>query len=173
MSQHFESPLSVVIKGMVAGLAGTVALTAAMQRGPQIMEEKFGVTLQPDDPPPSDAPSDPTAALAERVATGVLETDINETTAQTAGQAIHWGYGALWGAVFGIVQSSFRLPLLLHGTIFGVVVAAVASSVVPAMGLAPHPAQQPKRMSAMQLVNHLIYGWVVALVFGILSRRRG
>lgn len=165
---HHASPLEVAIKGAMAGLAGTAVLTQVMQRGPRFMDEKLGVSIAE---PETDAPDDPRAELVERVAAGVLETDISAETKQTASQAIHWGYGALWGAIFGIVQSSLRIPLLVHGTIFGGLVAAVASTVVPAMGLAPSPREQPKTMSAMQFVNHLIFGWAVALTFRVLTIR--
>lgn len=169
---HHASPLEVTIKGAVAGLAGTAVLTQIMQRGPQFMEEKLGIALAgPDSPAETEAPGDPRAELADKVATGVFETNISQETKETASQAIHWGYGALWGAIFGIAHSSLKIPLLLHGTIFGGLVATVASTLVPAMGLAPSPKEQPKKMSAMQLVNHLIFGWVVALTFRVLTMR--
>jgi uncharacterized membrane protein YagU involved in acid resistance len=111
-----------------------------------------------------------TEQFAERVAIGVLDRPIEERSRQVAGQAVHWGYGAAWGAVFGVVQSSLRPPRLLHGTVFGMVVATVASTVVPAMGLMPPPTKQPVAMSGMQMAAHLVYGWVTALIFGLLSR---
>lgn len=172
MTYQGSSPLAVVIKGAVAGLAGTAALTFAMQRGPQLMEEKLGVTPQMDATPEQrEAPEDPTGELAERVASGVLDTELDDETRATAGQALHWGYGAMWGAYYGVMQSSLRWPFLLHGSIFGMTVATVASTLVPAMGLAAPPTKQPATVSAMQTVNHLIYGWVVALVFRIINGR--
>lgn len=161
---HHASPLEVAIKGAVAGLAGTAVLTQVMQRGPQFMEEKLGIAVaEPESPAEAEAPGDPRAELAEKVATGVFDTSIS--------QAIHWGYGAFWGAIFGIVHSSLKIPLLLHGTIFGGLVATVASTLVPAMGLEPSPKEQPKKMSAMQFVNHVIFGWAVALTFRVLTMR--
>lgn len=169
---HRASPLEVALKGAAAGLAGTAVMTQVMQRGPQFMEEKLGVSLaEADSPAEAAAPEDPRGELAEKVASGVFETDISQETRETASQAIHWGYGALWGMIFGIVHSSLRIPLLLHGTIFGGLVGAVASTLVPAMGLAPSPKEQPKKLSAMQLVTHLIFGWVVALTFHVLTMR--
>lgn len=169
---HHASPLEVAIKGAVAGLAGTAVLTAVMQRGPRFMEEKLGISLaEADSPAEAETPEDPRAELAEKVATGVFDTGISQETKESASQAIHWGYGALWGVIFGIVHSSLRIPLLLHGTIFGSLVAAVASTLVPAMGLTPSPKEQPKTISAMQFVNHLIFGWAVALTFHVLTLR--
>lgn len=171
MSYQGSSPLAVVVKGAIAGIAGTWGLTMVMQRGPQLLEEKFGVSPQMDETPEQrEAPANPTGELAERVAEGVLDVELDEEMQAKAGQAIHWGYGAAWGAYYGVMQSSLRMPALLHGTLFGVLVATVASTVVPAIGLGTPPADQPKRVSAMQIANHLIYGWVVAIVFRVLNR---
>lgn len=168
---NYPSPLSVAIKGAIAGLAGTAAITVAMQKGPQLLEERLGVSMTPESPLPEDVPEDPTAELAGRVAEGVLEKPLREESKQTAGQAIHWGYGAMWGTVYGILHTSLRIPALLSGTLFGALVGTVASTVVPAMGLAPSPTEQPKRISAMQLGYHLVFGWVTALTFWLLTLR--
>ncbi len=163
---HYESPLSVTVKGAAAGLVGTAVLTIGMSAGPRVMQ---GLGLLTSEPPASQQ-EEPTAKLAEKVAEGVLETPIEEDTKRVAGQAIHWGYGAAWGAFYGIVQSSLRLPYFLHGTIFGMLVATVASTLVPAIGVAPPPTKQPVAISAMQMVLHLLYGWTTALTFRVLSR---
>lgn len=162
----YENPLVITAKGAVAGLVGTAVLSVTMQYGPQLMESLGFVPSQANQ---GDG-EEPTAKLAEKVAEGVLDTSIEEDTKQIAGQAIHWGYGAGWGAFYGIAQSSLRMPHFLHGTLFGALVAIVASTLVPAMGLTPPPSQQPTPISVMQLVQHLIYGWVTALVFGWLAR---
>lgn len=167
---EYPSPLSVAIKGAIAGLAGTAAITVAMQKGPQLLEERFGISITPESPP-QDVPEDPTAELAGRVAEGVLERPLREESKETAGQAIHWSYGAMWGTAYGILQGSMRVPVILSGTLFGALVGTVASTVVPAMGLAPSPTEQPKRISAMQLGYHLIFGWVTALTFWLLTLR--
>jgi len=170
---YYETPLAVVAKGAIAGLAGTAAITMAMRRTPQLLQQ---LGLQPSEPPAAEAQKiaesagQPTEKLAEKVATGVLEKPIAEDTRQVAGQAVHWGYGAAWGALYGIVQGSIRWPSLMHGTIFGGVVGAVASTLVPAMRLTPPPTQQPMPANAMMMVYHLLYGWVTAVTFRLLSR---
>ena len=169
---YHESPLSVVAKGAIAGLAGTAAITLAMKRTPQLLQR---LGLEPSEPPAAEAQKiaesagQPTEKLAEKVTTGVLDRPIAEDTRQVAGQAVHWGYGAAWGALYGIVQASVRWPSLVHGTVFGGVVGLVASTLVPAMRLTPPPTQQPMPANAMMMVYHLLYGWVTALTFQLLS----
>ena len=166
-----ESPLEVAMKGSVAGLIGTAVITVAMKGTPVIMQ-RLGVSPpEPKTPEAKEkAAGEPTEKLAEKVSTGVFEQPIEEDTREAAGQVIHWSYGAAWGALYGIVQSSFRWPSLVHGTIFGGVVGAVASTLVPAMRLTPPPTQQPMPANAMMMVYHLLYGWVTALTFQLLSR---
>jgi uncharacterized membrane protein YagU involved in acid resistance len=170
---RYEAPMMVVIKGGIAGLAGTAVLTLAMKRAPEAMQ-RLGISTS--EPPASEVQAqsergaeEPTSKLAEKVAVGMLDTLVEEETKHAAGQAVHWGYGAAWGAMYGIVQSSLRFPDLLHGTVFGTIVGLVASTVVPAIGLTPPPKRQPMLINAMQMVYHLLYGWTTALTFRLLS----
>lgn len=168
-----ETPLAAVAKGAVAGLVGTAVLTVAMRRGPELLHQLGLARADPGVPKTREQAEEteggPTETLAERVAAGVLEVPIEDDTRQVAGQAIHWSYGAAWGALYGVVQSSLHLPHLVHGTIFGGLVAVVASTLVPAIGLTPPPTRQPLAMSGMQMVTHLLYGWATALTFRVLS----
>lgn len=171
---RYESPLSVAIKGGIAGLVGTAALTLARQRAPEIMEQLGFDSPEPaidQQPPTSQHAEEPTAKLAEKVSLGVLDRPMEGDSKAIAGQAVHWGYGAAWGVFYGIVQGSLRLPTLVHGAMFGGIVAIVASTLVPAMGLTPPPTRQPTSMNAMMIVMHLIYGWVTALTFNLISSR--
>ena len=163
--QRRESPLTVAIKGGIAGAIGTAVLTVAMQQGPIVLQQ-LGLM---ETPPPGKG-GEPTEKLAEKVAGGVLELSLDEQTKQTAGEAIRWTYGAGWGALYGIVQGSLNPPHWLHGTLLGGATAIVASTLVPAMRLTPPPTAQPTAVSVSQFAYHLLYGWVTALVFRILSR---
>lgn len=175
---RYESPLSVAIKGGVAGLVGTAALTFARRRAPEMLKqlglEPWTMDEQPSSSQPAGEPTgaeEPAEKLAEKVSLGVLDRPLEEGSREMAGQAIHWGYGAAWGVLYGIVQGSLRLPCLVHGTIFGGLVSVVASTLVPAMRLMPPPVQQPASTNAMMTGLHLLYGWVTALTFELISSR--
>lgn len=163
-----------LVNGAVAGLVGTAALTVAMRWLPEAMAHAGVAPADPSVPKThgeaSEVQERPTQLLAEKVARGTLRTSLTDETQQAAGQAIHWSYGAAWGAVYGLVQHWLRPPYLVHGPIFGAGVGMVASTVVPAMGLVPPPTQQPVAMSAMQFTVHLRYDAVTALTFRLLSR---
>lgn len=175
MAKRGENPLEIAVKGGIAGLVGTVALTAAA-KGLPILLERFGLDVTPPNPPTSgskglsDLEKEPYSLLAGKVAEGLLNTDLSKGEQIVAGQAMHWGYGAAWGAVYGLGQSILRLPHLLHGTLLGGLVFSIASTLVPAMGISPpHKAQEPATR-AIQVVTCLLFGWVTALTFHTLSR---
>jgi hypothetical protein len=167
-----ESPLSVTVKGALAGLVGTVVVTVAMKYAPQLMQQ---MGLAEDQQQQGGGggqrqQAEPTETLANKVAEGVFEQPISEDTRQAAGQAIHWSYGAAWGAYYGIVQSSLHLPGWLHATLFGGLINVVASTLVPAMHVVPPPKEQPSSHKAMMGAINMLYGWVTALTFRLLCK---
>jgi putative membrane protein len=169
-----DSALETIIKGAMAGLVGTLAINLAMSRGPALMQRLGLMEAPPPAPMPQSGAMEeahaPTEKLADKLSSGVLQQPLEPGTRKAAGQAIQWGYGALWGALYGVLESSIQLPSFIHGAIFGSAVGVVGATALPAMGLAPAPKDQPMPMTAMQTVDHLIYGWVTALVFRLLSR---
>jgi hypothetical protein len=164
-----ESPLSVTLKGALAGLLGTVVATVGMKFGPQLMQQ-MGLAEDQQGGGGQKQQAEPTEVLADKVAEGVFEQPLDEDSKQAAGQAIHWAYGAFWGAVYGIVQSSLRLPHWLHATIFGGLINLIASTLVPAMRVVPPPQEQPTSHKAMMGVINMLYGWVTATAFRLLSK---
>jgi len=168
----YQSPLAVIVKGALAGAAGTAVMGAFMQRAPQLLEG-VGIRLPAERPGPT-APDSPNEALAERVAKGVAKQRLTPEAKETAGQAVHWTYGAAWGAFFGVMQSTLRLPHLIHGTIFGVLVGVVADTLLPAMRLQRDPRTNPAPTNVMHLAAHIVFGCTTAIVYGFLNfGRRG
>jgi hypothetical protein len=164
---YSESPLSAAVKGTAAGLAGTVAMTAAMKYVPTLLRE-LGVASP--EPPASAKKGEPVEQLAGKVAEGLFDTRLDKEGKEIGGQVIHWGYGAGWGALYGIVQSTLRLPFVVPGTLLGGLMAVAASTLVPAMGVAPPVGKVPTDQKVMQTSFIMLYGWTTALVYHFLSR---
>jgi hypothetical protein len=169
----YQSPLAVIVKGALAGAAGTAVMSAFLERAPELME-RVGVapdeaSAEPPTPPEQpDAPASPTEELATRLTEG----DLDREERAMAGQAIHWGYGAAWGAYFAVVQSTFRPSPVVHGAFLGGVMTAVATKVVPRLGLAPAPRSREELLT--NLGSHVVYGVTTGLVYQILNLgRRG
>jgi hypothetical protein len=166
---RIETPMEVALKGAVAGLVGTVLLTLAMRRLQPLVDLVWPVQVLTEQ---ADDSLDPTSRLAEKVAVGVFETELPMDVSQTIGKGIHWGYGALWGTIYGIVQSSIHLPIAAHGSVLGFVVWMVGPlGLVPAMRLSTSPLKKPMPQPLRSLFFHEIYGLSVAVAYKLLSRK--
>src|SRR5438309_11898254 len=118
--KYEESPLSATVKGGVAGMLSTAVITAAMKYGPTILRQ---IGVDAPEPPASARKGEPPEQLAGKVAQGIFDTRLDKEGKQIVGQAIHWTYGAGWGALYGILQSTLRLPFMVHGTLLGALMA--------------------------------------------------
>jgi hypothetical protein len=157
----------VATKGALAGLAGTLVLTLALQNAHRVLPSG----READPAASTDEPTgDPTERLADKVA-GVFETELSPDARQTLAMGIHWGYGAFWGMAYGVIQSSLHLPGWLHGSLLGLLVWMIGPmGLIPAMKLArPSPDVPPVRR-LVSVVLHGLYGWTTAAAFHLLSR---
>jgi hypothetical protein len=162
-----DTPMEVAIKGALAGLAGTVVLTVAMRFAGRHGEDAPAMA---EVATRGEAPASPPARLVGKVASGVFERELSPNLQDALGHGVHWGYGALWGMIYGLVQASIRFPHLLHGAVLGLIVWLVGPrGLVPAMNLSTGTDDEAPR-SARSFVLHEVYGWAVALVFAGLSR---
>jgi hypothetical protein len=163
----YQSPLAVVIKGALAGAAATATTTAFVQRAPELLDRIGLATERPPTPParPSRRRS-PTERAVERA------TSLSPKEAKVAGGVLHWAYGAGWGAYYAVIQSTFRLPSLLHGTWLAGLMAVVAIRAVPMLGLAPAPRTRDQLIT--NVASHAVFGWTTAIVYALLNfGRRG
>jgi len=98
------SPLAAVGKGLVAGAAGTAAMT-----GYQLAVAKLRGSGS------SSAP----AEVGRRIIEGVFQRKVPEHRMDALNNAMHVAYGTSWGPVYGVAQSSLGLPDAHHGALFG------------------------------------------------------
>jgi hypothetical protein len=166
----YQSPLTVIVKGALAGAAGTAVMSAFMERAPELLERAgIGANEPPAAPPEEpEAPASPTEELAERVTEG----ELGPKERAVAGQAIHWGYGAAWGAYYAVVQSTFRPSPIIHGAFLGGLKTAVATKGIPRLGLMPEPRSRQELITSA--ASHVVYGVATGLVYQVLNLgRRG
>lgn len=156
-----ETPLEVLVKGALAGLAGALAIRLAMQ-----------ATL-PAPPPGAERPEEPREVLVRKIASGLFEKEMSESERRAWAELVHWWYGAAWGCVYGVVQASLRLPGLIHGLLFGTPVwVAGPRFLLPAMKLTPPPEGETVRQTLMGWGFHALYGIVTATTFALLEMGR-
>ncbi len=184
MDKDQDTPLGVAVKGLIAGMAGALAVTGMVATGRKVMSDQdAGSGGQIDEgitagQALSEGPGMPpnmnrvTATFVQKVATGIFGTSLGSRQQYIAGTAWHLAYGGFWGVVYSLVQSSTQVSRFLVGPIHGFVVWAIGpGSLVPRMKLMLPPTKQRPRLVAMVIAVHVVYGSLVALIFHLLRHR--
>jgi putative membrane protein len=88
-----------------------------------------------------------------------------------AGHVVHYGFGAAMGLVYGVAAAVSPRVTVARGAGFGAAVWLGAHViVVPALGLARSPRQQPLGREVVELVLHLVYGVTLGLCHRVAVR---
>ena len=133
-----RSPLAVVVRGVAAGVGGTVVMT-----GYQVAVAKLRGT---------DSSSAP-AEVGRRIIEGVFQREVSEDRMDDFNNAMHILYGTSWGPVYGVAQSSLGLPVVHHGALFGTLVWAASLVELPAMKIAPPVWKTPPLEVALDFLS--------------------
>jgi hypothetical protein len=150
----FRSTTETLVRGALAGLAGTVAMSAVM-----LAARRTG--LMGKMPP-------------ERITEAglrVLHVKTSERAEDTLATVAHLGYGVGMGALFSIVAGTAKVPVPgpVAGGLFGLLLWGVSyAGWIPALGIMPPPHRDQPRRQASMVLAHLAYGSVV----GALSQPR-
>jgi hypothetical protein len=173
--QH-DGPFVVTLKGVAAGLVGTLVMTTALRAVDQLARARQAAPNELAAPAGYDEEEAgavaPTERVAERLATNVFRTELSRETRQRLGLGIYWTYGAFWGALSAQLQETFAPPALYHGALLGLAVWVVGPMrLIPALGLYERPpsASLVRRMLAIGL--HLLYGWTTAFTYRQIAGR--
>lgn len=150
--------------GLIAGAAGTTALNLTTYTDMAVRGR-----------PASSAPADVATKLAERAGIDRLTGEGNQGVIQNrqsgVGALLGLFTGIFIGALYGLIRPRLRsVPVTVTGA--GVGLAAMAGSDTPIAAL---KISDPRTWGASDwlsdIIPHLIYGYVTALVFDVLSRR--
>lgn len=149
ISEDMTMKTRSVLKGAVAGLVGGLAGAGAKA----LAEHLF--------PPRSKGQPSPPVVLAEQVAGHPLP----KQKQRAAMQGIHWGFGALAGAIYGAISEFEPSVTAWRGAAFGLTLNKLThESLLPRMGLAAPPELQASRERASEWTTHAIYGVVTDTV---------
>lgn len=135
-----------IVGAIVAGLAGTAVMTALMYMAPTMGMPKMDII-------------------------GMLGTMVaaKRDTATILGVVMHFMMGVIFAIVYALLWSAgIGDPTWIWGVIFGAVHGVVVIAMMPIMmrmhPRSPEMAGGPQLMAG-QLMGHLVYGVVVALVY--------
>jgi len=138
-----------LFKGFLAGAIGGLVGAAAKAAGEAVY------------PPRTLGQIPAPAVLVNRMS----DHPLSEKAEEVSVRAIHWGFGALVGGVYGAVAEYQPVVTGRLGANFGLTLCGIThASALPMMGLTESPENQPAREHASELVTHAIYGVTTEVV---------
>jgi hypothetical protein len=146
IAQRVGHAASALGMGLVAGLAGTAAMTLS-----STVEAKLRRR------PPSSAP-----ATAAATVLGVQPRD--ERGQARFNTVVHWGYGTAWGAVRGLLAAAGLRGTPAAAAHLGAVW-TTAQLVLPATGAAEPAWRWPRTEVAIDLWHHGVYAAITHAVY--------
>jgi hypothetical protein len=150
-----EKFASSIGKGLVAGFAGTAAMTVS-----STVEAKLRGRA------PSTAPA---RATAKVIGIASFEDSVGEARFNDLS---HWGYGTSWGIVRGLLDA-VGLPPRRASAAHGAAVWGSAQVMLPALDVAPPAVFWPKREIAIDAFHHTVYAVTTGIAYELLSSRNG
>ncbi|GLZ48851.1 hypothetical protein Acsp06_50360 [Actinomycetospora sp. NBRC 106375] len=164
------TPLGAVARGLAAGAAGTLAMDLywfALYRhgggtsGFRSWDLSAGLESWGEAPAP--------AQVGRRLVEGLFRRELPERRAALVNNLIHWGYGTVTGAQYGLLAGSVRTPRTWFGVPFGSGVWGLSYTVLPPTGLYEPIWRYDRRTLARDLGAHLVYGLGTAAAFRLLA----
>jgi hypothetical protein len=170
---HAITPLGALGRGVIAGLAGTAAMTVWQELLARLRsrESRAGTGGQPTEEtdPWQNAPAP--AQVAKRLVEGLFQRSVGPEHIGLLTNVTHWAYGTAWGGAYGLVQGTLRVNALAHGLVFGTGVWVISYVELVPMGIYEPPWTYPARALAKDLSYHLVYGLGAAKAFEALAKR--
>ena len=153
-----------VAVGLVAGLVATKAYGFAQQAFFRPMPRHVRREEQRVRP----APSSQVAAAKTAESLGY---PLDEQQRKLAGSAVHYGLGAAWGPVYGLLRWHGGMQPLGAGILTGTTLSLIVDEgLTPALGFSPPNRDYPALTHVRGFLNHLAYGAAVAVAAEALYR---
>jgi putative membrane protein len=148
-----------VWKGLVAGaVAGATAawVMNQFQAGSQKLQQKLQPQQQQQD---SGSSGDDATVKTARAISESVGHELTEREKKVAGPLVHYAFGTLMGALYGLVAEVQPQVRVGFGSAFGATLWLVADEImVPALRLGAKPNEVSVKVHANALAAHLVYG---------------
>jgi uncharacterized membrane protein YagU involved in acid resistance len=113
----------------------------------------------------------PPEVLAKRVAEATTGSVPNKEAIEKLAMGIHWGYGILWGGLFGVLRN--RVPVIgsAAGLTYGTGLWLIGDELMmPLLKLSPPSSDFPWQNHTRAFTNHVAYGTTLWVTMEALSR---
>ena len=151
-----------LIAGAAAGAAATVPMT--------VFWETLHGRMQGEPPRPL-----PPREVAEGLAVKFgVSRELSEKDMEWLALALHFGYGTLTGAIFGMIAPRHPARSVAAGMLFGLGVwASSYLGWLPAAGVRHSPRWDPPARTKLLIASHLVWGATTGLLLSGRLRRSG
>ena len=96
---------------------------------------------------------------AAAIARKILGKELTIEQKQKLGPVVHYGFGAVMGAIYGGMKEEFDNTSLGWGTAFGsALFVAADEAAIPLLGLGANPVESPLSTHLYAWSSHLVYG---------------
>jgi hypothetical protein len=150
-----EKVASSVGKGLLAGFAGTAAMTVS-----STLEAKLRGRA------PSSAPA---RATAKMLGIKAFEDDIAQARFNDLS---HWGYGTGWGVVRGLLGATGMTPKAATA-VHGAAIYGAAQVTLPALDIAPPAIFWGPTEIAIDAFHHTVYAVATGVAYELISNGHG
>jgi hypothetical protein len=141
-------------KGLVAGFAGTAAMTISSTTEARLRHRRA-----------SSAPARATARML-----GIREFD-SDLARERFNDLSHWGYGTGWGVVRGVLAATGMSPRVATAA-HGAAIYGTAQVTLPAFDVAPPIVFWRKEEVAIDAWHHAVYAVATGLAYRLIDGRR-
>lgn len=148
-----DVPLRKLIKGAVAGFVATAPMSVFMLVGWTLLPRREKYPLPP---------RLITEEITERAG---IEKQMSED--QLVGLTIfsHFGYGAMFGAIYAMFDKSMAMPSSLSSAVTGLAVwAGSYLGWLPALGILRSAVRHPWRRNLLMILAHVVWGVILGEV---------
>jgi hypothetical protein len=154
MTRTLDKLSTAIGRGLVAGFAGTAAMTVS-----STLEARMRGRA------PSSAPARATAKMLgiESFEDSVAQARFNDLS--------HWGYGTGWGVVRGLLDLAGMSPRAATAA-HGLAVYGTAQVTLPALEIAPPAVFWPKEEIAIDLWHHAVYAVASGMAYELIADGR-
>lgn len=156
-----------VSMNILAGAIGGAVASLAMNQFQALMSaaETQIAKQQGGNPEKSSGGDDATVRTAKAISGRVFDHNLTRREKKWAGPLVHYAFGTLAGALYGLMVETVPAAQTGRGTLYGSAVWLGADEVgVPAFGLTPPASKTPASGHAKALASHLVYGFTTDLV---------
>jgi putative membrane protein len=167
---------SDLLKGAVTGLIGGLIASWVMNQAQPVLSKASSAVIKeaggkPLNQQQSKNGDDATVKTAESIVEPILGRSLRKEEKKSAGPIVHYVFGSLMGAVYGVASEVLPGSRKWLGLPYGAALFVAADEVaVSALGLSGPPSEVPIEMHVYGFMSHLVYAASLEIVRRSLRR---